>query len=281
MAGMMAGMGATGPTGPQGPQGPEGITGMQGSMAGMGATGATGPQGAVALLFVEAATGVTGSPTFGPFSYENNDTLRIIGGTGVSVTGVAGPSGPAISISSSSVYTGRTHRYFATGFSGVTNSSAFVRSYIPNNISIVKNPNFVSMSGFLGATGVEYIITIPANDEICHFSLTDKSTLITSAGGSNSIAIKLTFQWLDTSATWNNNGTTLPTPLYPTFIFNQAGTGSSPLVNFTTALTYINNTIPPGVTVFPSIPAGPNRTISFDCFLSSSVLNWFIVSCGY
>ena len=96
-----------------------------------GATGTTGPQGASSMVFVEAATGITGAPTSCPLALASGQTLRVIGGTGMSVAVITGMSGPDLVLNSTASGMYRYNAVGATTFSGV------VRSKVPNNISVV------------------------------------------------------------------------------------------------------------------------------------------------
>lgn len=203
----------------------------------------------------------------GPFLYDNNDKLRFIGGTGITVTAVDRLSGPAINISSD-INLGRSVRYRAPGFTGQTNSSCFVRSYILNNISVVRSGPLVISPSVV--SGRQYTFTIPSNDEICHFTLTDRYV-----DGSSNNVLRITFVWSDPLAEWNTISSKLA---FPIFVVQSANNLAQPQVNGLLSLGRIAASLSNGVQIFPNVVVGPSQ-IDFNFILNNSGLNrWYIIS---
>jgi hypothetical protein len=263
--------GATGSTGPQGWTGMQGVTGQTGPQGatgatGMqGATGTTGPQGASSTVFVEAATGITGLPTSGPLALASGQTLRVIGGTGMSVAVITGMSGPDLILNSTA---SGMYRYNAVG---ATTFSAVVRSKVLNNISVVTAIVTDIMAS--GGNGTQYTFTIPSGDDIYNLVLFDQSS---STGGMS--YARVIFQWSPPFV--GNTGpvnSSLNHPVVPVFSIASYGGAMQPIfTNNSTGNVFawnVNSTI-------AQVWNPYNNSITIDFGLATATA-WFTFTCSF
>lgn len=245
--------GVTGDAGEQGVQGPTGVQGLTGVCSPLftleGATSATGgvASGPVSVdcgdlvrVFSEGNLEIEVTPGSARVQVEPDNIFSEPGNP--NTTRSDGPPDPTRSASYLDNVTGISYiwdtvnlfwvavrgsfdlfRYGATGsFHDPANfKSAIVRSKVDNNIEVSRR---AGTSTIFSALGYTYDITIPANDDIYHFTLVDESV-----PGEAELTGRFVFTWLDPAFDGNQNAETI---VIPTVIYHRYGTNTDP--NYTT-----------------------------------------------